>query len=134
MAQFEAAAGGVAEARFLTAAQVQTLLDKYQLPNGDSFTDKEKNFFMKSSGADMGEFTLGQFADFLARVRMYKRPEKKWTFFVIYKSSIHPRKLQLDSFCIYISQGKPWWRSVAILTCKSIVGLEYRSERLIVHS
>ena len=29
------------------------------------------------------------------------------------------------------SQGKPWWRSVAILTCKSIVGAGYRGERLI---
>ena len=29
------------------------------------------------------------------------------------------------------SQGKPWWRTVAILTCKSIVGAGYRGERLI---
>ncbi len=29
------------------------------------------------------------------------------------------------------SQGKPWWRTVAILTCKSIVKLGYRGERLI---
>ena len=29
------------------------------------------------------------------------------------------------------SQGKPWWRSAAILTCKSIVGAGYRGERLI---
>ena len=29
------------------------------------------------------------------------------------------------------SQGKPWWRLVAILTCKSFVILEYRGERLI---
>ena len=27
------------------------------------------------------------------------------------------------------SQGKPWWRSEAILTCKSIVRAEYRGER-----
>ena len=32
------------------------------------------------------------------------------------------------------SQGKPWWRSVAILTCKSIVGTGYRGERLIINS
>jgi hypothetical protein len=29
------------------------------------------------------------------------------------------------------SQRKLWWRSVAILTCKSIVELGYRGERLI---
>ena len=29
------------------------------------------------------------------------------------------------------SQGKLWWRSVAILTCKSIVRPGYRGERLI---
>ena len=29
------------------------------------------------------------------------------------------------------SQGKLWWRTVAILTCKSIVKFEYRGERLI---
>ena len=29
------------------------------------------------------------------------------------------------------SQGKPWWRSAAVLTCKSFVGLGYRGERLI---
>ena len=29
------------------------------------------------------------------------------------------------------SQRKLWWRSVAILTCKSIVGAGYRGERLI---
>ena len=29
------------------------------------------------------------------------------------------------------SQGKPWWRVEAILTCKSIVGPGYRGERLI---
>ena len=29
------------------------------------------------------------------------------------------------------SQGKLWWKLVAILTCKSIVKLEYRGERLI---
>ena len=29
------------------------------------------------------------------------------------------------------SQRKLWWRSVAILTCKSIVKLGYRGERLI---
>ena len=29
------------------------------------------------------------------------------------------------------SQGKLWWRLVAILTCKSFVKLEYRGERLI---
>ena len=29
------------------------------------------------------------------------------------------------------SQGKPWWRTVAILTCKSIVGAGHRGERLI---
>ena len=29
------------------------------------------------------------------------------------------------------SQGKLWWRSVAILTCKSIVKFGYRGERLI---
>ena len=29
------------------------------------------------------------------------------------------------------SQGKPWWRLVAVLTCKSIVKLGYRGERLI---
>jgi len=29
------------------------------------------------------------------------------------------------------SQRKLWWRSVAVLTCKSIVGLGYRGERLI---
>lgn len=29
------------------------------------------------------------------------------------------------------SQGKLWWRSVAVLTCKSIVGPGYRGERLI---
>ena len=29
------------------------------------------------------------------------------------------------------SQGKLWWRLVAILTCKSFVILEYRGERLI---
>jgi len=29
------------------------------------------------------------------------------------------------------SQGKLWWRTVAILTCKSIVKLGYRGERLI---
>ncbi len=29
------------------------------------------------------------------------------------------------------SQGKPWWRLVAILTCESIAGHEYRGERLI---
>ena len=29
------------------------------------------------------------------------------------------------------SQGKPWWRTAAILTCKSIVGVGYRGERLI---
>ena len=29
------------------------------------------------------------------------------------------------------SQGKLWWRFVAILTCKSIVGTGYRGERLI---
>ena len=29
------------------------------------------------------------------------------------------------------SQGKPWWKSVEILTCKSIFGTGYRGERLI---
>ena len=29
------------------------------------------------------------------------------------------------------SQGKPWWRLEAILTCKSIVKFGYRGERLI---
>ena len=29
------------------------------------------------------------------------------------------------------SQGKPWWRSVVVLTCKSITGAGYRGERLI---
>ena len=29
------------------------------------------------------------------------------------------------------SQGKPWWRTVEILTCKSIFGAGYRGERLI---
>ena len=29
------------------------------------------------------------------------------------------------------SQGKPWWKFVAILTCKSFVKPEYRGERLI---
>ena len=29
------------------------------------------------------------------------------------------------------SQGKPWWRLEAILTCKSIVTSGYRGERLI---
>ena len=29
------------------------------------------------------------------------------------------------------SQGKLWWRLVAVLTCKSFVKLEYRGERLI---
>jgi len=29
-----------------------------------------------------------------------------------------------------LSQGKPWWKFVAILTCKSFVKPEYRGERL----
>ena len=29
------------------------------------------------------------------------------------------------------SQGKPWWRTVEILTCKSFFRIEYRGERLI---
>jgi hypothetical protein len=29
------------------------------------------------------------------------------------------------------SQGKPWWRTEAVLTCKSIVGIGHRGERLI---
>ena len=33
--------------------------------------------------------------------------------------------------CAGRSQGKPWWRLVAILTCKLIVGFGYRGERLI---
>ena len=30
-----------------------------------------------------------------------------------------------------LSRAKPWWRLVAILTCKSIVKFGYRGERLI---
>ena len=29
------------------------------------------------------------------------------------------------------SQGKPWWRPAAVLTCKSVVRPGYRGERLI---
>ena len=29
-------------------------------------------------------------------------------------------------------QGKPWWRSVVVLTCKSITGAGYMGERLIL--
>ena len=33
--------------------------------------------------------------------------------------------------CAGRSQGKPWWRLVAVLTCKLIVRFGYRGERLI---
>ena len=47
-------------------------------------------------------------------VRVYAmRPERWWTM------------------CVGWSQRKLWWRSVAVLTCKSIVKLAYRGERLI---
>ena len=36
--------------------------------------------------------------------------------------------------CIGRSQGKLWWRLVAILTCKSFVKYDYRGERLIEQS
>ena len=36
--------------------------------------------------------------------------------------------------CAGRSQGKPWWRLVAVLTCESLAGHGYRGERLIERS
>src|SRR6185312_17466550 len=44
--------------------------------------------------------------------------------------SVGTRKM-VNYACAGRSQGKPWWRLVAILTCKLIVGFGYRGERLI---
>jgi len=45
-------------------------------------------------------------------------------------TSVGTRKM-VNYACAGRSQGKPWWRLVAILTCKLIVGFGYRGERLI---
>jgi len=45
-------------------------------------------------------------------------------------ASVGTRKM-VNYACAGRSQGKPWWRLVAILTCKLIVGFGYRGERLI---
>jgi hypothetical protein len=44
--------------------------------------------------------------------------------------SVGTRKM-VNYACVGRSQGKPWWRLVAILTCKLIVEFGYRGERLI---
>ena len=43
---------------------------------------------------------------------------------------VRTRKM-VNYACVGQSQGKLWWRLVAILTCKSFVKHEYRGERLI---
>lgn len=75
ISNFEKASGGTSQT--LSAKQVRATLESLTLPNGEPFNDKEKDFFMSSSGANMGEFTFGHFADLMARIRLYKRPEKK---------------------------------------------------------
>jgi hypothetical protein len=44
--------------------------------------------------------------------------------------SVGTRKM-VNYACAGRSQGKPWWRLVAVLTCKLIVRFGYRGERLI---
>ncbi len=44
--------------------------------------------------------------------------------------SVGTRKM-VNLACVGRSQGKPWWRLEAILTCKSIVKHGLRGERLI---
>ena len=74
--------------------------------------------------------------------RLVGRNESKWcdvslkgdrnTRLLTWTSSIHvgTRKMVIYAWARR-SQGKLWWRSVAILTCKSIVRPGYRGERLI---
>jgi hypothetical protein len=46
------------------------------------------------------------------------------------ESSVRVATRKLASYaCIRWSRGKPWWRPVAILTCKSFVKCGYRGER-----
>ena len=46
--------------------------------------------------------------------------------------SIFPRTRKMVNYAwVGWSQGKPWWKLVAVLTCKSFVKLAYRGERLI---
>ena len=44
--------------------------------------------------------------------------------------NVETRKM-VNYACAGWSQRKLWWRTAAVLTCKSIVGHEYRGERLI---
>jgi hypothetical protein len=74
--------------------------------------------------------------------RLVRRNESKWcdvfhsgdrnTRPLTWTCSIHvgTRKMVIYAWARR-SQGKLWWRSVAILTCKSIVRPGYRGERLI---
>ena len=59
------------------------------------------------------------------------RPMRKLLCFVSRKSVRVGTRKMVNYAWISWSQGKLWWRTVAILTCKSIVKFEYRGERLI---
>ena len=69
----------------------------------------------------------------------YKVPRRKhcsidrpWSSVKGSSKSIFVRTRKMVNYAwVGWSQGKLWWRLVAILTCKSFVKLEYRGERLI---
>ena len=47
------------------------------------------------------------------------------------KSICNETRKMVNLMCVEWSQGKPWWKFVAVLTCKSIVKHALRGERLI---
>ena len=51
-----------------------------------------------------------------------RRPAGTWSV------NVSTRKMVIYA-CLERSWGKLWWKFVAVLTCKSIVGVEHRGER-----
>ena len=62
----------------LEAADVRAEIAQMKAPSGEEFSEKEVNFFMKGAvGEKEDKMNIGQYADLLYRIQVYKKPPKR---------------------------------------------------------
>ena len=62
---------------YLDTEEARIGLKQMKTSDGQDLDDREIEFFIKTTTGENNRIDLGEFADLLARLKLYKRPVKK---------------------------------------------------------